>query len=361
MSLFQHLRTGLPALCLCAQLLQAQEPAEPPLQIGSILQTNYALTSPSGESNVSALNLVTQSDRLRLNEATFSVNGDWNRIGFRLDGGYGDFYHIAIGGDNLKGANQYLEQAYVFGTVAAGPIPVHWSAGKFFSSVGAETPPSYQNFNQSRSLLFNYGGPLHHTGVRASAQIGTSLTVGVQVLEGWNTTGGAHGHQTMALSAAWSRKHWGWSQIYLGGNTKSEGRGWRQLSDTVLTFNPTSKNTGYAEMLFAAEKRMALGYDSWYGWAGAWKFSPSARWSFSPRAEWFNDVSGATTGLAQRLTELTLTAEHRPRAWMMLRLEYRSDWASRPFYGQGPLAPLANRRQALTAGVTLLYHSPKNN
>jgi hypothetical protein len=341
-------------------MLQAQELAEPALQIGSILQANYALTSRSGVSNVSALDLVTESGRLRLNEATFSVNGDWNRIGFRLDGGYGDFYRLAMGAGDLKGPNQYLGQAYVFGTVTAGSIPIHWSTGKFFSSVGAETPPSYQNFNASRSLLFNYGEPLYHTGVRASAQIGSSLTVGAQLLEGWNSVYGAHGRQTMALSAAWSGKHWGWSQIYLGGNTKSEGRGWRQLSDTVLTFNPTSKITGYAEMLIAAEKRVAPGYDSWYGWAGAWKFSPFAKWSLSPRAEWFNDVSGATTGQAQRLTEFTLTAEHRPRTWMMLRLEYRSDWASQPFYGQGPLA-LTNRRQALTAGVTLLYHPPKNN
>src|ERR1022692_3837754 len=60
-----------------------------------------------------------------------------------------------------------------------------------------------------------------------------------------------------------------WSQIYMGGNEKLVGRGWRQLSDTVFTLNPSTRVTGYVEMLAAVEKRVAWGYDSWYGWATA--------------------------------------------------------------------------------------------
>ena len=252
-----------------------------------------------------------------------------------------------------KGPNQYISQAYVFGKPLAG-VPLRIDAGKFFSSVGAEVPQSYLDFNASRSLLFWFGSPLYHVGLRASMPVTEHFTAGLQLLSGCNTVTGAHGHQTVAATAAWAGKKWGFSQLYMGCNERLVGSGWRQLSDSVLTYRLSNLVTAYGEILAAVEKRPAPGYDRWYGWAAASRFSPAAKWSLSPRVEWYNDPDGATTGVAQHLAELSLTAEYRPARVAIARLEYRHDWSDRPFFHTTADGVDSRRGHALIAGITLL-------
>jgi hypothetical protein len=125
---------------------------------------------------------------------------------FHLEGGDGDFYRLAMAEDSWKGPNQYISQAYVFGR-PFGSLPIRIEAGKFFTSVGAELAQSDRDFNTSRSLISWYGSPLYHVGIRSSAPITERFTIGAQLLSGCNTTGGAHGHQSMAYTAAWAGKH----------------------------------------------------------------------------------------------------------------------------------------------------------
>lgn len=326
----------------------------PPIQIQSVVQSNYVY-SPSSAGGVtdSSLGFLKESGDMRLTEATLTLTGDWGGNGFRIDGGAGDFYKVAMATDSWRGPNQYISQAYVFGK-PFGDLPIRIEAGKFFSSVGAEVPQSSDDYNITRSLLFVYGSPLYHVGVRASAPITKTLTVGAQLLSGVNTVTGAHGHQTMAFTAAQTEKRWGWSEIYMGGDDKLVGRGWRQLSDSILTMNPTRKITSYIEFLGAVEKRVTPGYDRWFGCASAWKFSPFEKWSISPRVEWFNDPTGATTGTAQHMAEFTVTGEYRPTRFAIARVEYRTDRSNMPFFpGTITDTPVAGR-QMLIAGVTLL-------
>lgn len=318
---------------------QAQDQPQP-INILTAVQANYAASaSPS--------NLGFVQNGANLTEASVSISGDWSRAGFHLDGGAGDFYKAAVANDIWKGPNEYISQAYVTVKPVA-DLPLTIDAGKFFTSAGAEAPQSYldQNFNITRSLLFWYGTPLYHAGVRAALPLSSTVTVGAQLLSGTNTIAGSHGHQSMAFTAAWSHKHLSVSQFYMGGNQKSEGSGWRQLSDTILTLSPASRLRAYAEMLGGMEKRITSGYDRWFGWATGWQFTPRERWAVSPRVEWYDDATGFTTGIAQRMTECTLTAEYRPSKFIMTRLEYRSDWSG---------GPKPHRRDALTAGITLLY------
>ena len=325
---------------------------QPGIQFSSTIQANYLRSWSAATTADASLGFLKAPGQLRINEATLSLTGDWSRFGFRIDGGAGDFYKAAMSGDSWKGPNQYVSQAYLFAKPFA-DLPVRIEAGKFFSSVGAEVPQSYLDFNITRSLLFWYGSPLYHIGFRASLPITQSLTVGAQLLSGCNTIIGAHGHQSMAYTASRTGKRWGWSEIYVGGNQKPVGRGWRQLSDTVFTIRPSPKITAYAEFLAALERRVTPGFDRWFGWATAWKVSPREKWSVSPRLEWFNDPTGATTGMAQRLAEFTLTGEYRPVKFAVARLEYRNEWSNKPFYHRGD-ATMVDRRQTIVAGITLL-------
>jgi hypothetical protein len=326
----------------------------PHIQFDGALEANAVgnFNSPA-DGAAQSLGFLGYSNQLRLTEATLSVAADWGRTGFRLDGGAGDFYKVAMSADAWKGPNSYISQAY-FIWRPKGQIRIE--AGKFFSSVGAELPQSYDNFNVTNSQLFWYAEPLYHIGLRASTPIGGGFTAGAQLLSGSNTVTGSHGHQTEALTAGWSGKHWGWSEIYMDGNEKLEGRGRRHLSDTVLNFNFSRAVTGYAEAIVAVEKRVSPGYDRWYGWATAWRFSPTERWCFSPRVDWLNDVDGATTGQSQRLFEFTVTGEYHPRKFMIARLEYRDDFSSRLFYQRAAGLPRSNRQEVVVASLVLVLH-----
>lgn len=344
-------------VALATGVLRSQEtptPLQPKIQLSGTVEADavWNLNDPADRQNQS-LGFVNHADQLRLTEATLSLDADFGRTGFHFDGGFGDFYKAAMASDSWRGPNQYVSQAFLFWK-PVGKIRIE--AGKFFSSVGAEVPQSAQDYNTTRSLLFWYASPLYHVGVRASAPIGRGFTTGVQLLSGCNTVTGAHGHQTPALTAAWSGKHWGWSEVYMDGNEKLEGSGRRHLSDTVLTFTPSRVVTGYMEAIGAVEKRTGSGYDRWYGWATAWKVSPREKWSFSPRVDWLNDPDAATTGTAQRLFEFTMTGEYRPRQFVLARLEYRSDWSNEAFFRRAAsLAPSRNQ-QVVLVGLTFLFH-----
>src|ERR1022692_2972992 len=109
-------------------------------------------------------------------------------------------------------------------TSLADPLAACRFASKPESSSPALAPElaqSDQDFNTSRSLISWYGSPLYHVGIGSSAPITERFTIGAQLLSGCNTTGGAHGHQSMAYTAGWAGKPWSWSQLYMG-----ETRSW---------------------------------------------------------------------------------------------------------------------------------------
>jgi hypothetical protein len=339
-----------------ASVLHSEEtlpPARPGFQLSGALETDavWNANHPADGRNQD-FGFISHADKLSFTEGTLSLEANLGRAGFHLDGGAGDFYKAAMVSDSWRGPNQYISQAYAFWTPYSS---VRIEAGKFFSSVGAEVPQSYQNFNTTRSLLSWYASPLYHVGIRASTPAGKGYTIGAQMLSGCNTVIDGHGRQTLALTGAWSGEHWGWSQIYMDGNEKFEGRGRRHLSDTVFTFSPSPTVAGYTEVIAAAEKRNGPGYDQWYGWATAWKVSPRQKWSLSPRFSFLDDIGGATTGASQRLLEFTITGEYRFQKSLIARVEYRNDWSNRAFYLRAANLLPSHHQQTLAAGLTLLF------
>ena len=79
----------------------------------------------------SSLAFLKESGQARLTEATLTLTGDWGGYGFRIDGGAGDFYKVAMASDSWKGPNQYISQAYVFGK-PFGDLPIRVDAGSSF-------------------------------------------------------------------------------------------------------------------------------------------------------------------------------------------------------------------------------------
>ena len=337
----------IPCLFLCACAWPQNQPESSPgksFQFTGALDAFYSgnLNHPlSGDNQLR--NFDTQ-DGWTLDFASLSVRANGPKFGLRLDTGFGEMYKTMNLADTWGGPNRYISQAYV------SYKPIHDSAleidaGKFFTSAGAEAPESYENFNYSRSLLFVLGEPYYHFGMRSTIPLTKSFSIGAQFLDGCNNLGNLQGGKLLGLVPALTRSKWNWTHTYLVGPERIGARqAVRHFHDSALKFTPRAWVSAYISALHATERWSGGGSNSWYGFAGAAKFSPRTRWSFSPRLGWFRDSTGFNTGLAQQLKEVTLTAEYRPWSHLIARAEYRRDWSDRPFFDRGA-TPGASKKQ----------------
>jgi hypothetical protein len=326
--------------CACAS---AQATGTPPAEVSPFQFTGavdafYSLNLNQPASDVNQLRNFDTKDGFLLDFASFSIQANGPKFGFHLDTGFGEMYRTMNLADSWAGPNRYISQAYV----SYRPIwnsKLQLDAGKFFTSVGAEAPESYNNFNYSRSLLYVLGEPYYHFGVRSTIPVGKGFSTGAQFLAGCNNLGNLSGGKMFAVVASLARTKWSWNHTYLGGVEKLGGNdGFRHLHDSVLTVAPRTWLNAYFEVLFASEHWQRRPSDSWHGLAGAARFSPLKKWSFSPRLDWFSDSTGFNTGRAQQLKEITLTAEYRPATFLIARAEYRRDWSDQPFFDRGATA-----------------------
>ena len=63
-----------------------------------------------------------------------------------------------------------------------------------------------------------------------------------------------------------------------------------------------------------------------------WALKANDRWAFSPRYEYYNDADAFTTGLDQKLQEITLTGEYKTPVGLLARFEFRSDFSNKEFF-----------------------------
>jgi hypothetical protein len=162
------------------------------------------------------------------------------------------------------------------------------------------------------------------------------------LVNGWNNvsdnnTGKTFGGQFMVKPNA----QWVLLTNYLGGpEENNDNSHWRQVSDTVITFNPVKEvslalNYDYGWEDKNAVCAPAVKTDSscvWQGIAGYVKLQPNDWFALSPRFEYYNDHDGFTTGTVQKLQEATFTLEFKHKDGVMMRLEYRYDHSNTPFY-----------------------------
>jgi hypothetical protein len=357
--------SAAPLLCQSPAPSNAAGTPEQPLLDYSLSFDTYSETKLGGDFTSANLlrNFDIASDRFELGAATLSVQLSKGQFGFHFDSGYGEIYKTMNAGDPWGGVNRYVGQAYV----SVRPFKTSdfdLDFGKFYTSAGAEVPDAASNFQYSRSLLFTLGLPYYHFGLRASKSVTPSLVVGVQLINGWNDVVNNTGGPMLGLTSTYTKKRFNWSETYLAGPEPVllsnvslpytiRPRKISQLIDSVLKLTPTTRLNAYVETLYGEEKNLA-GRDHWYSVAGAVTIPVAARWSISPRWEYFNDATGATTGVAQQLQEVTATLQYQPRVpALTARAEFRCDFSDKPFFENNG-TPSASRRQE-TALVALLY------
>jgi hypothetical protein len=303
-----------------------------------------------------------KTDQFDLNMAKLSISRDPAPIGFRFDIGLGRvFDNLHPYGHPDPGFFRFVEQAYV-SVKPKDTKGFEADLGMFVTSAGAEVIEAKDNWNYSRSLLFAFAIPYYHFGIRTSMPIGSSLTVGVQVVNGWNNIIDDSGKnmQTVGITAAVARKKYTWSSdYYVGPNVTGVNHGDRNLFDTTLLLTPNDKLNAYVNLDFAGQSHIGGGTDRYEGVAAALRYQLPKNFAFSPRVEYFKDGHGYATGTVQTLHEVTLTGEYKIHEGLLARAEYRHDGSNVPFYDRGNQIGVTKTQNTVTIGL-MAFFAPKH-
>jgi len=317
---------------------------------------NFNFAHPVSQNN-GYRNFDFKANQFSLNMVKLSASHDADPVGFRLDLGFGKAFDAINSVDPVgRGGNDYIEQAYVTLKPAKGN-GLTFDFGKFVTSAGAEVIETHANFNYSRSLLFAWAIPYYHFGARVSKPFG-NWTAGVQVLNGWNNVQDNNSGKTLGLTSAYVTPKVSHFMNYYVGPEHALGAvgGTRHLFDTTLAASPSDKVSLYLNLDYGLDKnKITQKGDSWYGIAGAIKYSPTAWFSVSPRLEEFIDDKGYATGTIQKLKEFTFTAELKHSKGFLTRAEYRRDWSNKAVFEHGNEPGSVKNQNTILVGIIAYF------
>lgn len=349
--------------CSAVVWLRAQAPQPSPngglgsVRFSGLLDGYYSLNFNQPASRVNQLrNFDAEARQISLNMARLTAELEPAPLGFRVDAGFGKVFDMIHAGEADPNGLRFIQQAYAsFRPRSREGLQLDF--GKFNTAAGAEVIESHLNWNYSRSLLFSYAIPYYHFGLRLKAPVGSRLSAGLELVNGWNNVRDNNSGKTVGVSAAVSARGFGWTHVYYVGPERSDtNEGLRQVYDTTLTGPLGRIGNFYVNFDYGRE---AGGRNEenrhWLGAAGAARLALHPRFALAPRLEWFRDADGFATGLAQHLKEATLTAEWKLGQAVWTRLEYRRDWSDRPFFDRGGDAGVARSQQTLLAGLIFCF------
>jgi len=284
-----------------------------------------------------------------------------SRLGYHVSLGFGQAMNTVnvLEGHDTSGVgqfDQYLKEGYLSYLVKVGK-GLQVDAGKFVTPAGAEVIETKDNWNYSRGLLFAWAIPYYHYGLRAKYTFNDKAAVTGYVLNGWNNVIDNNSGKTVAVSLALTpTKKFGFIENYIGGPEGTNNNAdWRQLSDTVVTFNPTGKLSLMANLDYGRGDKVSTSPDPafWTGVAGYVRYAATGTVALTGRYEYFDDHDGFETLTAQHLHEFTGTLERTIASHLITRLEFRRDMSNQAVFqkGQG----FDKNQNTLTGGLILTF------
>jgi hypothetical protein len=258
-------------------------------------------------------------------------------------------------------------QVYLTYTIPVGS-GINLSAGRQVSLIGFEYIPSWNNinFNQSIDLLYSLGEPFTVTGLRAAYSFNKYLAGTIGINNGWDTIATKNMFQTVEAQLSLTpNENFTWNlQGMYGPSTGAQSGSKRALANTTVAwktpykplqlgfeylfadqsapvfFSPLAESPAYTNPLLSPHAQ-PFQRSVWWSGVGVWAaYNPTDALQLATRGEWFDDASGARSGIAQNLGEITETLSYTVPFFSNLtaRLEYRHDFSSEhPFPNSGPV------------------------
>jgi Putative beta-barrel porin-2, OmpL-like. bbp2 len=339
-----------------------------------------------------------------------------SRLGYHVSAGYGYGAKIVNGSDNTgfgDGSNFFVKEAYASYLAPIGK-GLTITVGKFVTPMGAEVIESNANWNYSRGLLFDYAIPFFHFGASAKYAFDPKWAVTGYLVNGWNNTIinhnssnfgagalGASSGLTYGASVAYTpNMKWSAIENYFAGPVTqgfaaSSGASlnfWKQISDTVIGYTPNAKwafqingDYGFGPRVFGTtgsgcdsssavrSRPVAEGFVqscdpgpvvNWWGVAGYAKYTINPKSNFAVRYEYYNDTNAYTGLLTDNFgdnfgkghaQEVTATYSYNLTSALLIRGEYRYDFASQPIFDQAFSSNAFDVKTQNTAYISFVY------
>jgi hypothetical protein len=318
---------------------------------------------PSGYDQINQLyNFNDKTDQFNLSAAKLTLNHDPDPVGAHVDFIYGrtnDLINSAPTNSSSADQLNYIEQAFL-SLKPAKAKGFELDFGKFVTSAGAEVIESKDNWNYSRSLLFVNAIPYWHFGARTSMPVSKTLTLGFQLVNGWNNISKSNGGVTGGFTSAWTKPKFAWNvNYYVGPENSNTASGLRNLFDTTLLLTPPGKinayiNFDYGSNRDAKEAQGNTKLNTWEGVAFAIHDQANAKNALAGRFEYFNDPDGFQTGAKQNLYEFTATYEYKWVEGLLTRIEYRGDFSSVDYFHQD-VKKMVDQQSTLTFALVAFF------
>jgi hypothetical protein len=299
------------------------------------LQGGYTFNFENPDSGINRQRIFDQkanSFLLDLAQIQFAKDAPPGGLGYKLKLSAGEtakFIHSAgLGNPNDEFD---LTEAYVDYVAPLGS-GLKLRFGKFVTYHSAEVIEARDNFNYSRSFLFNYAVPFTHTGFMAGYKFSEAFTANLYLVNGWDFTTDNNKGKTVGVGLAFTPIDpvlLNFNFMY-GPEQQDNSSHNRFLFDWMGAFKATKQLTFMANVDYAHEEsdpNNAGNNSEWYGAAMYAKYDFTEWFGASIRAEYFDDKNGVRTGIAQKLKEVTLSPEFRMAKGLLVRPEYRHDWS----------------------------------
>jgi hypothetical protein len=311
------------------------------ISVSSVLDHyyNFDVNHPGdGDPQLRAFDI--RANTVSLTEAKIVLAHDPAPFGIRADVGFGSALDVMHPSNPSGTGLKYVEQMFL------SLKPGKWKGfeadfGQFVTSAGAEVIESADNWNYSRSLLFSLAIPYYHFGLRTSMPVTSTITAGVQVVQGWNNIFDNNSGKTIGITAVQAKKYYTLSgNYYVGPENNNTDHGYRNLIDSTLLLTPTAKinayiNYDYGQNRNANATNTGIGaLEHWQGIAGAAHVQATSKLTATVRGEYYNDPNGFSTGTKQKLNEVTFTSDYLFHPGRLVRAEYRHDHSNELYFLQ---------------------------
>jgi hypothetical protein len=305
-----HRIVGLAVICMIASLARAQA-------FSGFIDLNFAL-NPNRPENHENFIPGTGTTAKRANELSLNLaQVQWMRpvsaeepVGFTfaLVAGEGmDVVHAGEPDDTFR----HVYQASVAYRMQNGLVV---EGGIYPSHIGMEGFYSKDNWNYTRSWLGELS-PYYQAGVKATYAFNEHWSGQVHVLNGWQIINDDDDDDGKALGTQLA-----YTKGPLSASLNTYLDTTRKFADIVATYKLTDR------VQLGGSVDVADADDAdWYGVGLYVRFSAKDRQAIAIRAEHFSDPDGGISGTPQKLREITVTYEHRPRKNLVLKLEGRYD------------------------------------
>ena len=283
---------------------------------------------------------------LNLLEASMLVKSE--EVSFLADLDFGTFADLNTAAGSVSGSSRtvdevskHIGQAVL--TYRPAGSRFSFDIGKMYTHVGLETAKPKDNFNYSRSILFSYGIPLWHVGMRAGYDLmPEKLQLNLYLYNAWNSFYDNNHSKTFGAQLKFTPSaNVLLAYNYISGAERTDSqRDKKTVHNLVTSWGFMDRWTLATDWIYGEEEGVIINSRRskpvWYAGQAAIKWACSDRTYVSPRYEVYRDQHGHTLSNGPHtLKTATLTVGHMLSKGLELRAEGRWDTSNRRPFTKG--------------------------